>query len=296
MGRRGWVLSSVVFLALAGLVGAACGSAGGRATTGLAPRAGGAFNAEGAPVAMPSPAPAQGGAIGFGQTLPQLQQRVVKTASISVQLKKGTFTAQFQEASLIAGRHGGYVASSETTEGKFQSGILIVRVPADQFEVALSELKGLGKLQSERVSGQDVTGQFVDLQARLRNWEAQETVLLRLMNKASSIDDSIKVQRQLQDVQLNIEEIRGQVHALSNQADLSTITMSMAEAGAVPAQPQSNSLLARAWHQAAHGFVAVIAAVVVGVGYLLPIGLVLVALGAGWFLIRRRRQGVAAAS
>src|SRR6266516_3842302 len=139
---------------------------------------------------MPSPAP--GGAIALGQNLPQLQQRVVKAASISLQLKKGRFAQQFQEASLIAGSHGGYVASSETTEGKLQSGTLIVRVPADQFEVALSELKALGKLQSEHISGQDVTGQFVDLQARLRNWESQETVLLRLMSKASTIDDSIK--------------------------------------------------------------------------------------------------------
>jgi hypothetical protein len=245
---------------------------------------------------MPLPSPAGAGPVVLGQNLPQLQQRVVKTASISLQLKKGTFAQQFQEASLIAGRHGGYVASSETTQGKLQSGTLVVRVPADQFEVALSELKGLGKLQSERISGQDVTGQFVDLQARLRNWEAQETVLLRLMTRASSIDDSIKVQRQLQEVQLAIEEIRGQVHALSDQADLSTISMSMAEAGAVPVQPRTDSLLARAWHQAIRGFVGVIAAVVVGVGYLLPIGLFLAAIGVGWFLIRRRRQGVAAAS
>jgi hypothetical protein len=292
VSKRGLLLWSLLFLVLAGVVGVACGSAG-APTSGARPAFGGE---EGVPAAIPSPIPARGAPIRLGANLPQLQQRIVKTAAISLELKKGTFAAQFQEASLIAGRHGGYVASSETTEGKLQSGTLVVRVPADQFEVALSDLKGLGKLQSEHITGQDVTGQFVDLQARLRNWEAQETVLLRLMNKASTIDDSIKVQRQLQDVQLNIEEIRGQVHALSNQADLSTITISMAEAGALPAQPKSGSLLARAWHQAAHGFIAVIAAVVVGVGYLLPIGLFLAAVVAGWFLIRRRRQGVAAAS
>ena len=74
-----------------------------------------------------------------------------------------------------------------------------------------------------------------------------------------------------------------------------TITVALAEIGAVPLN-QPSGLLARAWHQAVHGFVAVIAAVVVGVGYLLPIGLFLVAIAAGWFLIRRKRQGAVTAS
>jgi Domain of unknown function (DUF4349) len=288
MGGRRWVLSSLIFVVVAGLVGAACSAGGGRPAS--APVEG----PQGAPMApLASPAPGNAADV-VGASLPQLRQRVVKTASISLQLKKGVFTQQFQEASLIAGRHGGYVASSETTEAKLRSGTVVLRVPADQFETALAELKGLGKVQSERIAGQDVTGQFVDLQARLRNWESQETVLLRLMNKASTIDDSIKVQRQLQDVQLAIEEIRGQVHALSDQADLSTITIAMAEAGAVLPNA-SRSLLARAWHQAVHGFVAVIAAVVVAVGYVLPVGLLLFAAGTGWFLIRRRRRGVVAA-
>src|SRR5439155_4658058 len=111
--RRG-ILSSVNFLVVAGVVGAACGAAGGRPAS--APVEGRA----GVPMApLASPAPGQGTDV-VGASLPQLQQRVVKSASISVQLKKGTFAQQFQEASLIAGRHGGYVGSSETTEGKLQ--------------------------------------------------------------------------------------------------------------------------------------------------------------------------------
>ncbi len=282
------------FLVLAGMVGVACSSA----SVPKASTAGGAAPAtgrlSGPALAAPRAAPAfAGGGAEQDQavavSVPALQEHIVKTASISLSLKKGSFAAQFQQASLIAASHGGFVADSETETGKLRSGTLVLRIPADQFETALADLRGLGTLRSERISGTDVTGQFVDLQARLRNWEAQESVLLRLFDRATTIDDSIKVERQLQDVQLAIEEIRGQLHALSDQSDLSTVTVWMAEAGAVPAPPKTASALARAWHQAVHGFVSVIAAVVVGAGYLLPFVAMGLAIGLVWLVARRRR-------
>ena len=121
-------------------------------------------------------------------------------------MPEGTFADRFQDAIQVAGRHGGFVASSQSTRSAHPTGTIVLRVPSDQFEAALGELKGLGSVSAEEVSGQDVTSQYVDLQARLRNWEAQETVLLDLMTKSASIDDSIKVQRSLQDVQLQIEQ------------------------------------------------------------------------------------------
>src|SRR5207249_4337853 len=99
------------------------------------------------------------------------------TGNLSLDVSKGTFDDRFQQATLIAGRHGGFVASSQTSQERRRSGTLIIRVPADQFEAALGELRGLGKVTTQAVSGSDVTPQFVDLQARLRNWETQESVL-----------------------------------------------------------------------------------------------------------------------
>jgi hypothetical protein len=123
-----------------------------------------------------------------------------------------------------------------------------------EFEAALGELRRLGKIVSQSISGQDVTGQVVDLQARLRNWEAQEAVLLQLMAKATSIEDSIVVQRQLQDVQLAIEEIKGQLRALQGQTDFSTISLSLSEAGFVPPRRKSSLSFGRAWELAVlHG-------------------------------------------
>jgi hypothetical protein len=85
----------------------------------------------------------------------------------------------------------------------------------------------------------------VDLQARLRNWEAQEAVLLRLMAGANSIEDSNVVQRQLQDVQLAIEGSRGQLRALQDQTEISTISISMSEAGFMPRRRVGGARLSR---------------------------------------------------
>jgi hypothetical protein len=209
-------------------------------------------------------------------------------------VRKGTFQARFQEAAMVASRHGGYVSSSSTAEANRRSGELIIRVPASEFEATMGELKALGTVKGEQISGQDVTAQFVDLEARLRNWEAQEEVLLRLMRQSKTIEDSLKVQRTLQDVQLAIEEIRGQLRVLADQTDLSTITLSMLEAGAVAAKPKEGLTFVRAWRQAIHAIAAVFAAVVIGLGYVLPVVLIAFALLLLWLGYRRLRPRVAA--
>ena len=152
-------------------------------------------------------------------------------------------------------------------------------------------MRDLGTVVREESTTEDVTAQYVDLQARVRNWRAQETVLLRLMDRADSIEESITVQRRLQSVQETIERLLGQLRVLRDRTDLSTITVELSEEGAVPAGGES--VLGGAWRRATAGFVEVIAAAVVGVGYLLP----LAALGAAaWFVARgvRQRREVAA--
>jgi hypothetical protein len=280
--RRRVTVTSMMFLVLASLVGAACG---GSSKTASAPMAGTGGAAQGAPDTAASPG---GGArsqpLAPPAGLPALAARVIKTANVSLRLRDGSFEQRFQEATQIAGRYGGYVSSSETAGGKRRSGMLVLRVPAAQFESALGAIKSLGTVSDERLSGQDVTSQFVDLEARLRNWQSQEAVLLTLMSKATSIQDSIRVQNQLQDIQLTIEELKGQLRVLNDQADLSTITVAMAEVGFIAPSPKARPALSRAWHQAVDGFVGVIATVVVGLGYLIPLAILALIV---WGLARR---------
>jgi hypothetical protein len=288
MFRRN-VLGAVALVAVAGILGAACGSGGAAKTTGpaaarFAPEhgatdVGGPAAAPGAPAAAP---------FGGEFQLTALGPRIIKTAVLSIGIKDRTFEERAQDITLIASRHGGFVASSRTSGEKLMSATIVLRIPASQFEVALGELKHLGKVESEQISGEDVTAQFVDLQARLRNWEAQENVLLRLMAKSTSIDESLKVQRALQDVQLAIEEIRGQLRLLTDQTDMSTITLSVAEKAPVKTPTKANPFV-RSWRASVHGTLAVLTAIVVGLGYLAPVVVIALAVGLAWLAYRRVR-------
>jgi hypothetical protein len=293
------LLGLVAFLILAGVIGAACGgadleSAGPMEAPGAA--AAPAILGDGVVAAERGAADASGaeevahGAVLGEFQIPVLGPRIVKTAVITLEVRKGAFDRRFQEATLVAARHGGFVSSSQTFEAEHRSGTIVLRVPAAQFDAVLGELRRIGKVKGEEISGQDVTAQFVDLESRLRNWEAQEAVLLRLMAKARSIEDSIKVQRQLQEVQFAIEEIKGQLRYLTDQTDFATVTVSVAEAGAA-AQLKAQGTLSRAWHESLDGFLSVIAAVIVGLGYLVPIvllGLTVLLAYVGYRRVRAR--------
>jgi hypothetical protein len=109
------------------------------------------------------------------------------------------------------------------------------------------------------------------------------------MAKSTSIEESLKVQRALQDVQLSIEQIRGQLRVLTDQTDMSTVTLSMAEK-APPATPKKANPFVRSWRAAVHGTVAVLTAVIVGFGYMVPVLLIgLAAAGIALLVYRRFR-------
>jgi len=310
------VLSIVGFLALAGIVGYVVtwdrsplsrpSGGGGVGTASRAPdKAVGAVGSdEGvAGVALPGSAnsggagPAAGGGLSSVGSLPPIGPDIVKTAGISIEVEKGGFETAFNAATTIAGRYGGYVQDSSMRGIKAKSGQLTIRVPASAFDQAMNDLRGLGSVEGQSISGQDVTSQFVDLDARLRTWEAQEAVLLGLMRRATSIESTLRVQNQLQDVQFRIEQIKGQLRLLENQTSLATIDVSLREVGAVvgvrqtPARERPS--LGEAWDRAVDGFLGVIFAVVVGLGYLIPLAAIGLAIGFGYRRYRARPASAA---
>jgi hypothetical protein len=219
--------------------------------------------------------------------------KVIETAQLSLVTKKGGFDTAYQRATEVAGRYQGYVETSSSSGVRSKNGVLTLRVPSQFFQSALRDLRSLGQVTGQSISGQDVTSQYVDLQARLRNWEAQESVLLELMSRATTVGDTLRIQNELSQVQLRIEELKGQLRVLDNQTSFSTIDVSMREAGHVAPPPpkKSSGGLVKAWRDARHGFIGVISAVVVGLGYLVPISLLL---ALAWIGLRRLRPRVAA--
>lgn len=206
--------------------------------------------------------------------LPEIGPKVIKTAGIGIEVERDSFRDSVQDAIDIAERHGGFVLASDIAGEKTRSGSLTLRVPAEQFEATLGELKDLGtKVTSESIHGQDVSQQFVDLAARLRNFRAQESVLLDLMGEATSISESIRVQNELQRTQLEIERLQGRLNFLEDQTAFGTISLDVAESGITPPKPAGT--LGKAWNDAKDAFLDVVSAVIVGAGFLIPIVLLI---------------------
>jgi hypothetical protein len=241
----------------------------------------------------------QPGATSDVPTATAIGPKIIKTASLSVEVKKDGFANAFDSASLVAQKYNGFVVSSSTQGSKSKSGSLLIRVPMQSFDLAVHDLTALGTLDHQSVNGQDVTSQFVDLNARLRTWQSQENVLLRLMNKAHSINDTMQVQRELQQVQFQIEDIKGQLRVLNDQTSLGTIQLDLHEPGVVAAPPVEKNPkpnLGDAWDHAVSGFLGVISLVIVGLGYVLPLAAIGGGVWLGYRKIRSREAGSGAAA
>jgi hypothetical protein len=219
--------------------------------------------------------------------LADLGNRIVRTATVDLEVGTDRLNDAINRATDVVTRAKGiYVGSSTSVPaGEPASGQVTFRVPVDAFEPVLRELKGLGTYRGERSSTEDVTNQYVDLNAQLTAWRAQERVYLRLLGRAKSVADVIAVQNQLQQVQSNIERLQGQVNHLEDQSSFSTIVLQLREPGAAAGRPAGR--LARAWATAVNGLGVMAAAVLVGVIWLTP---VVVLAGAVLFGVRALRR------
>jgi Domain of unknown function (DUF4349) len=211
--------------------------------------------------------------------------RIIRTGDISVIIPRDSFDDRFAAVVDAAEDNRGFVAESRSRE---RAGTLTVRVPSARFDDTLSAIRDLGTVSVESVRGRDVTAEYVDLRARLRIEKSRREVLLRLMDQAKSIEQTIRVRNALDETQLRIEQIQGQLRLLDDQTSFATITVDLREEG-VAADVEAASI-PNALERAGVGFVGVIAAIIIGIGYLLPlvgIGLVI------WFVfvqVRRRRR------
>jgi Domain of unknown function (DUF4349) len=205
--------------------------------------------------------------------LVDLGNRVVRTASIDLQVDEGGLNDAINDATdVVLKARGLYVGSATSApEGEPASGQVTFRVPVDAFEPVLRQLKELGTYRGEKSSTEDVTNQYVDLNGQLAAWRAQERVYLRLLDRAKSVTDVIAVQNQLQQVQSNIERLQGQLNHLEDQSSFSTIVLQLTEPGAGGLAGQPTGRLARAWATAVNGLGVMAATVLVAVVWLLPL-------------------------
>lgn len=162
--------------------------------------------------------------------LPATEKKIIKNGSLTLKVANADNAAN--DIASIAKNNGGEVFSSNfyETADNVKSGTITVKIPVANFEKTFSELKKVSNLVvRESTSGQDVTEQFVDLQSRLNNKQEEEKAFAGILNRSGSIDDVLKVTRELARVRGEIEVLQGQIKFLASQTDMSVISVNLSE-------------------------------------------------------------------
>jgi hypothetical protein len=216
--------------------------------------------------------------------------RVIRTASLSVEVKGNGFDAAFSRIFEISTQYNGYVSGGNSTPvetGGLRSGTVTFMVPAASFQDAIASVRKLGTVQQFTIGGQDVSAQYVDLQARLKNAQAQQAAFQALLQRATTIQDIINIQNQLGQVTAQIEQLEGQIAYLDHATTYSSISVTLREAPVAP-QPADSWGFKTAVLDSLHGFVNTVDWMILGLGNALPVILILAVLaGAWWRWIRR---------
>lgn len=161
------------------------------------------------------------------------ERKIIRNADLTIEVASPTDT-QHRIVS-IAERHGGFIVTSEAKQrdggdpAKRTLDIkLVVRIPENQFGPTLDQIRGLTtNLTHENITGQDVTEEFIDLEARIKAQKALEGQFMQIMKQTGKITDALEVQSQLADVRSEIERLEGRKRFLENRSSLSTITVNI---------------------------------------------------------------------
>lgn len=228
-----------------------------------------------------------------------IEQRIVKTGEMGLVVDNvAVVLAQVRGLAL---EMGGYVGGSQAGTLD-ETATVTLRVPAERFDEVITRLQELSDVEvvSMGTREEDVTGQIVDLEARIRNLEASEASYRVLFDRAEKIEDVLTVQGRLDEVRGRIEQLEAQLEAVEGQAALSTLTVTIIPRDEPVAAVQSdwdpgaqvNEAVATLVGLGQGLFAALIWLVIVIVPIVLVVGLV--ALGAMRLIPELRRRVVPA--
>jgi hypothetical protein len=190
----------------------------------------------------------------------------------------------------------GFVATSDTgrSPGAPLTGTWTVRVPAVRFPAFAEAVTRLGEPLRNRTDAQDVTEQFVDLEARLKNKRAEEEQLQKILREsAGKLTEVLEVSKELFRVRGEIEQVQGRLQKLTDLTELSTVTVSLRERRdyVPPQSPSFGTAIGRTFRDSAGllvDFGQWLVLFAVAVVPWLPV--IVLILGAGWLVARRRRM------
>jgi hypothetical protein len=244
-------------------------------------------------------------------TAPEQARKIIKNGNVS--LKVTDVQTRMQEITALAENGGGYVESSyvdnivqpiilETTQDARISretttmiANMTIKVPAEKFAASYETIIGMGKLVNQNSNSSDITNQYRDIEARVTNLKVQEKHLQEIMTKATTVEDTLKVEMELNRVRTEIDIMTGNLKNWDQLVEYSTIYINMTE---VKEAELKKVDVPGVWQNAKEGFISTINTIRYGierlfvflvsaVPYILMIG---VALLLAVFWIKKRKK------
>lgn len=238
---------------------------------------------------------------GLPNEVPTLSSKVVKTGTLQLQVASGALPSAVGRLSSDATGLSGFVASTSESTGGAASGDVTLRVPVANFDTLVVDAQKLGKTLQLTTTGQDVTAQYVDLQARIQSLQTARTQFEQILARAQSIGDILAVESQISDLQTQVEQLQGQFRVLDDQATYSTLTIQIGEAGKpvpTPPKPKVPSGMSKAWSHARHSFAHGAESILAATGgialFVVTVAIVTAVGWIAWVGIRRRARQPAA--
>jgi hypothetical protein len=166
-------------------------------------------------------------------SLPTFQRdepMIARTASVSVMVKD--FVPVEASVRAIAQRHNGYIANlnSASPQDAARTLTATLQIPSTQLEAAVTELKQLGRVDQETQSGEEVTKEFTDRAARLKNARATEQRLLDVLREhTGKVKDILEAEQEIARVRGDIEQMEADQRALQTRVDFATVQLAVQE-------------------------------------------------------------------
>lgn len=178
----------------------------------------------------------------------KLGLKIIYTVNLAMEVENAKDTVE--KITTEASKVGGYVSDSTfRQEDQYNVATVTVRIPPESLADFTEMLGESGEIKSSNMTSEDVSDQYVDLESRLKNAEAQEEQLLLIMDQAVKIEDILSVRSELNLVQQEIEMLKGQLRYLDNLVGFSTVTITITEPVPTPETPEAdpNSGLMPVW-------------------------------------------------
>lgn len=178
------------------------------------------------------------------------ERRLIKKISLSVETKD--YDNYIESIRKNVTSSGGYIeSSSESNNDEFRNFTATIRIPVGKTDGFTDFASQNVTVTRRSESVEDVTEQYVDIEARIKVYKAEEESLIEIMKKAENVTDLLSVKERLAEVRAQIESYTAQLKSLENQTDYSTITLTVSE---VEREVKTEGYWSRIWNNIIKGF------------------------------------------